>query len=50
MWVRGKRKAHIALTDAGEDISLYPFVLVLLKLPDTPVTKATAFKCPLCDV
>ncbi|WP_278495678.1 FAD-dependent monooxygenase [Pantoea vagans] len=30
MWVRGKRKAHIALTDAGEDISLYPFVLVLL--------------------
>ncbi len=28
MWARGKRKAHIALTDAGEDISPYPFVLV----------------------
>ncbi|AJK48677.1 FAD-dependent monooxygenase [Burkholderia plantarii] len=28
MWARGKRKARIALTDAGEDISPYPFVLV----------------------
>lgn len=28
MWARGKRKAHIALTDAGEDISPYPFILV----------------------
>lgn len=28
MWARGKRKAHIALTDAGQDISPYPFVLV----------------------
>lgn len=29
MWARGKRKAHIVLTDSGEDISPYPFVLVL---------------------
>lgn len=28
MWVRGQRKAQIQLTDAGEDISPYPFVLV----------------------
>ncbi|MDU6432250.1 MAG: FAD-dependent oxidoreductase [Pantoea sp.] len=28
MWARGKRKAHIRLTEAGEDISPYPFVLV----------------------
>lgn len=28
MWARGKRKAQIQLTDAGNEISPYPFVLV----------------------
>jgi len=28
MWARGERKARIALVDAGEDISPYPFVLI----------------------
>ena len=28
MWARGKRRARIALIDAGEEISPYPFVLI----------------------
>lgn len=28
MWVRGKRKAHVVMTDAGADITPYPFVLI----------------------
>lgn len=28
IWVRGKRKAHVVMTDAGADITPYPFVLI----------------------